>query len=306
MNWQVAFKAKALRFFFDHIAARKPGYVVDGVPARHDDTWLEVPTAHGTVRTLVHRPVGSAAAGGGPLPVVMLIHGGGFVFGRPQNEALFCRRLAHNVGCAVINPAYALAPEHPFPTATLQCDGVLEWVAHHAASLGLDARRMAVAGHSAGGNLATVTAAQAVKKGFPKLCLQILDYPFLDGHTPPEKKTSPIAQPMINPGLAGFFNGCYMPSGTPLRDPLLSPVYADAVDLAGHPPVLMITAEYDTLRGEAERYVARLREAGVPVRHEMFEGVDHSFTHTGPKTAADAAWRLMEQALTEAFASAAG
>lgn len=300
MNWQIRLKAKALRFFFDNVVSRKPAYRIDGVPAHARDEVLDIPTPHGDVRALLHRPAGGAR---GPLPVVVLIHGGGFVFGLPEHEAAFCQRLAQNVGCVVVNPDYALSPEHPFPKAALQCYEVVAWVARQAGRLGIDPARIAVGGHSAGGNLAAAVAAQAVAKGFPGLCLQIMDYPFLDGATLPQDKFSPIAKPLISPELATLFNRCYMPEGTDKRDPLLSPIYADPRSLAGHPPALVITAEYDLLRAEGDRYAEMLRGAGVKVRHEVFHGVDHSFTHTGPKEAADAAWHLIETCLTEAFAS---
>jgi len=301
MNFQTRFKAKALRFLFDRIVLRKPAYAIDNVPTTFNDEERLVPTPQGNMRTLFHWPANANA--GSPIPALVMFHGGGFVFGLPEHEAAFCRRLAQNVGCVVINPDYVRSPEHPFPAAAHQSYELVAWVAREAEALGIDPARIAVGGHSAGGNLATVVAAQAVAKGFPKICCQILDYPFLDGHTDPSAKPLPIPKPLINPELANLFNSCYMPKGINTRDPLLSPVYSELAALSGHPPALVITAEQDVLREEADKYAQMLRQAGVKVRHEVFPGVDHAFTHTGPKASADAAWLLMEEYLRQSFSA---
>src|SRR5512133_258905 len=220
MNWMTHLKARALRFVFDNILMRKPAYPIDGVPAVSNDEAVWIPTPQGKARTLVHRPP-QARAEDGPRPALVLFHGGGFVFGLPENEAVFCRRLANNLDCIVINPDYVLSPERPFPGAAHQCYEIVAWGARAAERLGIDPERLAVGGHSAGGNLAAVAAAQAVAKGFPKLCFQILDYPFLDGTVAPEQKHSPLPKPLITPELPNLFTSCYMPAGTNLHDPLL-------------------------------------------------------------------------------------
>ncbi|MBN1005622.1 alpha/beta hydrolase [Amphritea pacifica] len=301
MNWKIRFKAKALRFFIDRIVMRKPAYQIDGVPETAHDEELMIPTPQGETRTLFHWPA-KARNTDSPLPALVLIHGGGFVFGLPEHETPFCQRLANNTGCVVINPDYVLSPEYPFPHAIHQCYELVAWVAREATSMGIDPQRIAVGGHSAGGNLATGVAAQALARGFPNICFQILDYPFLDGSVDARNKPLPIPKPVITPELATLFNSCYMPEGTNLRDPLLSPVCAALDDLAGHPPALVITAENDVLREEADRYADMLRRAGVPVRHVVFPGVDHAFTHNGPKPSADAAWQLIEDYVRAAFA----
>jgi acetyl esterase len=300
MNFKTRFKAKALRFFFDRVVLRKPAYAIDNVPAIFKDEERIVPTPQGDMRTLFHWPA-KANGAGSPLPALVMFHGGGFVFGLPEHEAAFCRRIAQNVGCVVINPDYVRSPEHPFPAAAHQCYELVAWVAREAEALGIDSERIAVGGHSAGGNLATVVAAQSIAKGFPKICFQILDYPFLDAATDPSDKPLPIPKPLITPELANLFNSCYMPKDTNTRDPLLSPVYSELTALSGHPPALVITAENDVLRGEADKYAQMLQQAGVKVRHEVFAGVDHAFTHTGPKASADAAWCLIEECLLQSF-----
>ena len=303
MNLLTSLKAKALRAFFDHVVLKKPGYAVAAPQAFFDEERL-IPTPAGEMRVLLHWPTAAKSAQG-KLPVVMMIHGGGFLFGLPEHEAVFCRRLAQEVGCLVVNPDYARTPQHPFPKALHQCHGLLAWIADQAGTLGIDPERIAVGGHSAGGNLTAGVVALAKAKGYPKICFQVLDYPFLDAATPPAEKTFHIAKPLITPGLAALFNDCYVQHGQPLHDPWISPMFAEPADLRGQPPALVITAEQDLLRDEAEIYVDKLRAAGVPVRHELFAGVDHAFTHIGPKAAADAAWQLIHESLRQAFRGAA-
>lgn len=300
MKFTTQLKAKATQFFFDRIVLAQETYPIDAAAA-FDDEERTVPTPAGQVRTLFHRPVGKPRHG---LPVVVMIHGGGFLFGRPEHEAVFCRRMAQNLGCLVVNPDYDRTPDHAFPTAARQCYELVAWLAREAESLGIDKERIAVGGNSAGGNLAIGVVNQALAKGFPHICFQILDCPFLDAVGDPREKKSPIAKPLLSPGLMALVNECYIPAGTDLRDPLLSPLFASLESLSGHPPTLLITAEYDVLREEGKAYAARLREAGVEVRHEGFTGVDHVFSHLGPKEPADAVWNLMDHCLKEAFARA--
>jgi acetyl esterase len=288
--------AKALRFFFDHFVLTKIGYAVDPFPAGSDEERL-IPTAHGAVRALFHWP----RERGEKLPLFVHIHGGGFLFGRPDHDAVFCRRIAQKVGCLVVNLDYWRTPEHQFPTAYHQCYEAMVWLADNAAELGIDADRIAVGGHSAGGNLAAGVVAQAKEHDGPKPCLQILDYPFTDAYTDPHAKQARIAKPLISPGQAGLFNRLYVQDPAQARSPRVSPLFASIDSLRGQPPALVITAGNDLLRDEGDAYAAKLREAGVAVRHEMFPDVDHYFTHIGPKEPADAAWNLMEESLSEAF-----
>lgn len=299
MNLKTRISAKLLRFFFDNVVLKKKNYPME-TAKRFQEEERRIATSEGQVRTLFHWPVETGEKRE-RLPVMVMIHGGGFVFGQPEHESEFCRRMAENVGCLVVNPDYARAPEHVFPKALHQCYELVSWLADHADTLGIDPARIAVGGHSAGGTLAAGVVAMAVKMGHPKICFQILDYPFLDAATPPGEKTFHIPKPLINPGLADLFNRCYLADGQNPRDPLASPLFAHPDSLKGHPPTLVITAEQDLLRDEADSYAAKLKAAGVDVHHEIFPGVDHAFTHIGPKRAADEAWRLMEQKLTAAF-----
>ena len=257
-----------------------------------------IPTAWGPARALFYWPNTPPAQ---PLPVYLNLHGGGFVAGVPEHDDSYCRRLAHNLGCLVVNLDYVLAPEHPFPAGLRQSFAVLEWLAEQATALGIDPQRIAVGGHSAGGNLATGVANLARGHQRLKVVHQVIDYAALDVSQDPAFKLSSLDQPLLRPGLMRFFNSCYLSDPTQALDPLVSPLLATVGELRGMPPATLITAEYDVLRAEGEAYAEKLRQAGVPVTERMFAGCDHMFTHLGPDDSAEQAWQLMEDGLRGAF-----
>nr|WP_313408108.1 alpha/beta hydrolase [Pseudomonas sp.] len=261
-----------------------------------------IDTPQGRARALFYWPLSGCKQ---PRPVYLNLHGGGFVAGVPEHDDSYCQRLAHNLGCLVVNLDYALAPEHPFPAGLNQCFAVLEWLADNAVELGIDPGRMAVGGHSAGGNLATGVAALARGHRRLRVVHQIIDYAVLDLAAPAEGKTSPLDKPLLRPGLMSFFTSCYLRDTTQARDPLASPLLASIEQLRGLPATTLITAEYDVLRAEGQAYAARLRQADVAVQERMFEGCDHMFTHLGPNHAAEQAWQLIEDSLRNAFAKSA-
>lgn len=257
-----------------------------------------IPTPWGPARALFYWPHSQSSA---TLPVYLNFHGGGFVAGTPEHDDSYCRRLAHNLNCLVVNLDYVLAPEHAFPAGPRQCFAVLEWLASEAETLGIDPQRFAVGGHSAGGNLAAAVAGLARGHQALKVVHQLIDYAALDLHQDPALKTSTSARPLLNAGLMRFFNSCYLSDPAQALDPLASPLLAPVEALAGMPAATVITAQYDILRAEGEAYAEKLRQAGVPVRQRMFEGCDHMFTHLGPDESAEEAWQLMEDSLREAF-----
>ena len=297
--WYQRVQAWALRQVFDHIVLGKPGYDVPASDCGREEL-RSIPTRQGEVSALFHWP----EAHQGLLPVYAYLHGGGFVFGRARHEAVFCRRVAAQAHCLVVNIDYARAPQWPFPTALQQCYDAVAWIASNAPALGLDARRIAVGGTSAGGNLTAGICAMAKQDGGPAICLQVLDNPALDLARDPRQKRARIAKPLLTPALCELFNACYVPRAADRSVPLASPLQATAAELADQPPALVITAEYDLLRDEGDAYAEKLREAGVQVHHEVFSGVDHFFTHTGPSQPAEAAWQLIHGALRQAFQQA--
>ncbi|WP_095649557.1 alpha/beta hydrolase [Pseudomonas indica] len=289
--------AKLLRAFAKRM---KASFVYDHAqyPLRARET-RHIDTPQGRARALFYWPL---TQGDAPLPVYLNLHGGGFLAGVPEHDDSYCQRLAHNLGCLVVNLDYVLAPEHPFPAGLHQCFAVLEWLAEQAPELGIDPWRMAVGGHSAGGNLATGVAALARGHRRLRLVHQVIDYAALDLAAPAESKTSALAKPLLRPGLMNFFMSCYFRDPAQAQDPLASPALAEIEQLRGLPPATLITAEYDVLRAEGQVYAAKLRQAGVVVAERTFAGCDHMFTHLGPDESAEQAWQLIEDGLREAFA----
>lgn len=288
---------RAMRIVLGRVARPPASVLVAGADLPAPDT-LTVPAGQGSVRVHAYRPPDSGE--NRPLPVYINFHGGGFIFRHPEFDDHLCRALVAATGGVVLNVDYDVAPEHPFPVAPSQAFAVTQWVISHAPAHGWDAARVAVGGQSAGGNLAAGICLQARDRGAPAPMLQVLLYPPLDLATDPAAKVARTARPAINPGMARVFNKAYVPDAASRRHPLASPLLAD--DLAGVAPALVITAEYDLLRDEADSYADRLAEAGVPVSHHVIAGVDHAFTHREPVEKLQEALALMQAALRSAWA----
>lgn len=210
--------------------------------------------------------------GAGPHPVLVWIHGGGWVLGSVDGYDPVARDLCASAGCLVISVGYRLAPEHPFPAAVEDVGRVATWVTEEVQSLGGDPARIAVAGDSAGGNLAAVLANQ--RPGTFRL--QVLIYPATDltmGHPSVTENGDGY---LLTKDAMTWFTGHYLAGADPLQ-PSVSPLYADETVLAAAPPALIITGEFDPLRDEGEAYADRLRAAGVPVEHRRFPGMIHAF-----------------------------
>ncbi|MFF1542692.1 alpha/beta hydrolase [Streptomyces sp. NPDC058291] len=267
------------------------------VPKRTEALLVE--TGAGAVPCTVYRPPTDAGTAGTPAPVYVNFHGGGFVVGRPEQDDHICRYIAATAGCVVINVDYAIAPQRPFPVAVTQAYDVTAWVAENGSAHGWDGSRLAVGGHSAGGNLTAAVCRMARDSGTFSPRLQILDSAPLDQLADPATKRSLIAKPLLGPQLMRVFTAAYTPDPADRGDPLVSPALAD--DLAGLPPALVITAENDRLRDEGDAYAKALEAAGVPVAHRVFRAVDHYFTHTGPVAEGKAAIDVMATAVRVAL-----
>ncbi len=211
----------------------------------------------------------------GPLPLLVYFHGGGWVIGNLDTHDSVCRELAHGAGCIVVSVDYRLAPEHRFPAAADDCFTATQWTVAHAAELGGDAARVAVAGDSAGGNLTCVTALTARDKGGPRLCFQLPIYPATDYSCDTPSYHENATGYLLEADAMAWFWGHYLPRESDGANPYASPLRA--TDLRGLPPALVVTAEYDPLRDEGEAYAKRLQEAGVPTRLRRFDGMIHGF-----------------------------
>ncbi len=252
------------------------------------DEALSIPTRDGhtvPARLWVPHSAEPAANAQGQLPVLLYLHGGGFTVGSVATHAALCRHLAHLGHCAVLSVDYRLAPEHPFPTAVFDAWDSLAWLREQAATLGLDAERVAVGGDSAGGTLAITTALHARDQGWP-LRLQLLFYPGCVGHqnTPSHRQ---FAQGFIleEPHISYFF-GHYLRSPADRDDWRFAPL--DGVDEQGHQPdpsgvapAWIGLAECDPLVDEGVAWGDHLRLHGVPVDLEIYRGVVHGFIQFG-------------------------
>jgi acetyl esterase len=230
-----------------------------------------VPGAGGDIPIRIYTPAGGSA----PRPGIVYFHGGGFVIGNIDSHDPTCRSLANLVEAVVISVDYRLAPESRAPAAAEDCYAATKWVAENAASLGIDAGRIAVAGDSAGGNLTAVTALLARDRGGPALKFQLLIYPVTD---------CTLSQPSMEENGEGYlltaaamrwFCDHYLGATFDAKDPIVSPLYAG--DLSGLPAAHVITAEFDPLRDEGEAYAERLKEAGVPTTVKRYDGLIHGF-----------------------------
>ncbi|OBH47723.1 alpha/beta hydrolase [Mycobacterium mantenii] len=202
-----------------------------------------------------------------PLPVVVFYHGGGFCLGDLDTHDPVARAHAVGAEAIVVSVDYRLAPEHPFPAGVDDCWSALQWVAEHAAEIGGDPDNIAVAGDSAGGNLAAVTALLARENGGPALRFQLLWYPTVTADLSLPSYTDNAAAPILNREVIDAFLSWYVPD-LDITDPTALPTTmapANAADLSGLAPAYIGTAEHDPLRDDGARYAELLAAAGVPV-----------------------------------------
>ncbi len=236
--------------------------------ARLEDRWIQGPG--GPLRVRIYTPAGRE-----PFPILVYFHGGGFVVGSVDSHDKLCRAIANAGGCIVASVDYRLAPEHKFPAAVEDAYAATRWVADNAAALGADPDCISVGGDSAGGNLATVTALRARDVGGPRLCHQLLLYPVTNyGFDTPSYRENGSGYMLTRADMEWFW-AHYLADEADGHHPHASPLRAE--DLSGLPPALVLTAEFDPLRDEAEAYAARLREAGVPVTLTRYDGMVHNF-----------------------------
>src|SRR5580658_9788913 len=215
-----------------------------------------------------------ASEHGGLRPALVYFHGGGFVFGNLDTHDAVCRALAKESGAVVIAVDYRLAPEHKFPAAVDDSYAATVWVAANAERLAIDARRIAVGGDSAGGNLATVVAMRCRDASGPALAAQVLIYPVADVSTFETGSHRELGEGyFLTRAAMEWFTGHYLASADHKRHPEASPLLAP--NLRSLPPALVITAEFDPLRDEGEAYGKRLQDAGVPVTISRYPGMIH-------------------------------
>lgn len=230
-----------------------------------------MPTPAGDLPITLYTPAGS-----GPFPLLLYFHGGGFMLPSLPHHDYLCRSLCNGAGCVVIAVHYRLAPEFKFPTAPDDCFAATCWAAQHAPELNGDASHIAVAGDSSGGALAAVTALRCRDEGGPALCGQVLLCPLTAYYRPATPSALAYAEGyMMTRERLIWYLDHYLNDAAAANSPYAFPLTAP--DLRGLPPALVITAEYDVVRDEGERYVERLRAAGVPTTHTRYLGMIHGF-----------------------------
>ena len=235
----------------------------------------------------------------GPLPLTLFLHGGGFVACGLDSHDNVCRCLAVRAKTLVVSVDYRLAPEAPFPAATEDALAALAWLREHASGIGGDAQRIAVAGDSAGGNLAAVLAQQAKERGWA-LRHQLLLYPVTDCAGESASYEACGQGYFLTTEMMRWFRAQYVGKAD-AADPRASPLRARS--FAGLPPATIITAEYDPLRDEGEAYALSLRLAGIPATLERWPGQIHGFiSMLGLMPAAEPALDYASAALRSALA----
>jgi acetyl esterase/lipase len=268
-----------------------------------EETWRTVPAAVGDVEVRIVRPIGAS----GLLPVVLYVHGGGWILGNSGTHDRLVRDLCVGTGAAVAFVDYDRSPEARYPVAIEQAYATARWISADGASVGLDPERIAVAGDSVGGNMAAVLAILAKRRGDVTFLHQSLYYPVTDAAQDTDSYRQFADGPHLTAKAMAWFWDAYVPDVDQRSEVTVSPLRATRDDLTGLPEALVIVDENDVLRDEGEAYARRLTEAGVRTTSTRYNGTLHDFMMLNPlrQTAAttaalDQAVRVLRQALRAA------
>ncbi|MFC9091743.1 alpha/beta hydrolase [Streptomyces sp. NPDC057072] len=248
----------------------------------------------GTVRARIVKPAGTT----GTLPVVVYIHGAGWVFGNAHTHDRLVRELAVGAKAAVVFPEYDLSPEARYPVAIEQNWTVAKWVVEQGATKDLDATRIAVAGDSVGGNMTAALTLMAKERGGLPLLQQVLFYPVTDASFDTDSYHRFAQGYFLRRDAMQWFWDQYTTDEAQRAEITASPLRASVEQLGGLPPALVITGEADVLRDEGEAYANKLREAGVPVTAVRYQGIIHDFVMLNALRGTHAAEAAITQAVT--------
>lgn len=244
-------------------------------PQLADVSTLPVDGAAGTLKARLYTPLG---AGIGPGPAILFFHGGGFVLGDLDSHDMICRRLADGSRCRVLSVDYRLAPEHRFPAAHEDAEAVWRWTLDRCDHLKFDPDRIAVAGDSAGGNLAAFVCQEMNRQAEPMPAFQLLLYPLVQFVDIRAKKMGfQEGGFFISPNLFDYFRDAYIEHKTDRMDPRVSPLFADESALRGLPPAHFVLCGWDPLKDEGRAYADKLASFGVPVTVREHPGMVHGF-----------------------------
>ena len=247
------------------------------------------------VKLTVVKPAGAKS----DLPAFMFFHGGGWVLGDFPTHERFVRDLVVGSGAVAVFVNYAPSPEAHYPVAINQAYAATKWVAEHGQEIGVDGKRLAVAGNSVGGNMSAVVALMAKEKGGPAIKAQILFWPVTDANFDTASYQEFGTKRFLTKNMMVWFWDNYTKNPAERKDIHASPLQASVEQLKGLPPALVMTVENDVLRDEGEAYARKLSEAGVPVTTARYNGMIHDFGLLNPLANVPATAAAMRQASAE-------
>jgi acetyl esterase len=247
----------------------------------------------GAVSVRILRPPNST----GPLPVIVYIHGAGWVFGNAHTHDRLIRELAVGANAAVVFPNYSLSPEAQYPTAIEESYAAASWVALHGAEHNLDPTRIAIAGDSVGGNMSAALTLLAKQRGDVSFVQQVLFYPVTDASFDSDSYHQFAEGYFLRRDAMQWFWDQYTTDPAQRAEITASPLRASIDELTGLPPALVITGEADVLRDEGEAYANKLRAAGVPVTAVRYQGIIHDFVMLNALRGTHAATAAIAQAI---------
>jgi acetyl esterase len=244
---------------------------IDKLPV--DEEWITISSSVGDVRVRIVRPKGAT----GTLPVILYMHGGGWILGNAATHDRLVRELAVGVQAAIVFVEYTPSPEAHYPVAIEQGYATAQWITNEGSAHGLDASRMAIAGDSVGGNMTAAITLMAQERGDVRFVHQSMYYPVTDAAMDTGSYERFAEGYFLTAKMMAWFWDAYEPDLERRLEPFASPLRASDEQLAGLPPAFVIVGEADVLRDEGEAYAARLRTAGTPVTTVRYDGITHDF-----------------------------
>jgi acetyl esterase len=264
---------------------------IDKLPV--EDRWITVPAEVGDVRVRIVRPPDAE----GTLPVILYMHGGGWVLGNADTHDRLVRELAVGTGAAVVFVEYERSPEAHYPVAIEQGYATAQWIVREGASNQLDPERIAVAGDSVGGGMTAALALMANERGDVRFVHQSMYYPVTDAAMDTASYEQFAEGYFLLAKSMAWFWDQYAPDVERRSEPFASPLRASDEQLAGLPPALLLVDEADVLRDEGEAYAGRLRKAGVEVTTVRYDGITHDFMMLNPLSDTRATRAAIAQAI---------
>jgi acetyl esterase/lipase len=269
-------------------ATSTPPFIYELSPDKAREVLEDITVAggpHGQIAVRLIRPAGTT----GPLPVILYVHGAGWVLGSPETHDLLVRNLAVGAQAAVVFPHYRRAPEAQYPSQIEEAYATAAWIVEHGTEHALDPSHVVIAGDSVGGNMAIAVALMAKERRGPSFAAQLLYYPVTDaGMDTGSYRQFAEGYFLSRAGMAWFWDQ-YLPDESRRSEILASPLGASIEELAGLPPAMVINGEADVLRDEGEAYATKLRAAGVPVTQTRYGGIIHDFVMLHPLAGTHAA-----------------